>query len=753
MSVLAKDAVTFSEHDTSISLFDFAEATIPSQFSFENIEAKIVSSGDGITAGEHALKIHTHSKENFHTSVCLQPNDGEVWDWSLLPAFSFAFDATNVGQRSTQLFINLFDHKGQMHSRCVTIPSQTSDTYLIELKGEFLKGKTNFDSGLRSNPASFETPFTYATWMWGLMNVDLTSIVKIELSIHGTLIDHDIIFDNFRLMLNPDPNPAFLEGVIDQYGQNRDASYSEKVTSDDDLHARTARELQQLKEGAMPDRGRFGGFIDGQRLEATGFFRTEKIDGKWSLVDPEGYPYFATGIDIIRLANAYTITGVDYDHNKVESRASDDVTPEDSKEKVTVPFAAKESAYIANKARRDIFQWLPSYEEPLGEHYAYMRELFEGPVERGETFSFYAANLQRKYGQDYLEKWREVTVDRMLNWGFTSLGNWTNPEFYRNEKIPFFANGWIIGDFKTVSSGDDFWSALPDPFDPVFRERARATVTQVREEIKGTPWCVGIFIDNEKSWGRMGTIEGHHGIAIHTLGRDATDCPTKEVFVDTLKAKYRIIEALNTRWDTSIASWDILASGVKELEHNEAQLEDYGMLLEVFASEYFRVVNEELKAQLPNHLYLGVRFADWGMTPDVVRAAAKHCDVISYNYYKEGLHPEPWKFLPEIDMPSIIGEYHIGSKDVGFYHPGLVCAANQQERSEMYEDYMHTVIDNPYFVGAHWFQYIDSPIAGRSFDGENYNVGFVSTADVPYEPMVEAAQRLHSQMYKRRYQK
>ncbi|MFA0438965.1 agarase [Vibrio sp. 10N.286.49.C2] len=753
MSVSANDAVTFSEHDTSISLFDFTEANIPSQFSFENIEAHIVSSGEGITAGKHALKIHTHSKENFYTSIVLEPSDGEVWDWSLLPAFSFAFDATNIGQRSTQLFINLFDHKGQMHSRCATIPSQTDDTYLVELKGEFLKGKTNFDSGLRSNPASFDTPFTYATWMWGLMNVDLTSIVKIELSIHGTLIDHDLVFDNFRLMLNPEPNPTFLEGVIDQYGQNRDAFYSEKVTSDEDLLARTSRELQLLKEGAMPDRGKFGGYIDGKRLEATGFFRTEKIDGKWSLVDPEGYPYFATGIDIIRLANAYTITGVDYDHNKVESRTSDDVTPEDSKEKVTVPFAAKESAHVANKARRDIFQWLPSYEEPLGDHYAYMRELFEGPVERGETFSFYAANLQRKYGLDYLEKWREVTLDRMLNWGFTSLGNWTNPEFYSNEKIPFFANGWIIGDFKTVSSGDDFWAALPDPFDPVFRERARATVTQVREEIKETPWCVGIFIDNEKSWGRMGTIEGHHGIAIHTLGRDMADCPTKLVFVDALRAKYTTIDALNARWGTSIASWDTLGAGVKGLDHNEAQLEDYGMLLEVFASEYFRVVNEELKAQLPNHLYLGVRFADWGMTPDVVRAAAKHCDVISYNYYKEGLHPEPWKFLPEIDMPSIIGEYHIGSKDVGFYHPGLVCAANQQERSEMYESYMHTVIDNPYFVGAHWFQYIDSPIAGRSFDGENYNVGFVSTADVPYEPMVEAAQRLHSQMYKRRYQK
>jgi hypothetical protein len=45
---------------------------------------------------------------------------------------------------------------------------------------------------------------------------------------------------------------------------------------------------------------------------------------------------------------------------------------------------------------------------------------------------------------------------------------------------------------------------------------------------------------------------------------------------------------------------------------------------------------------------------------------------------------------------------------------------------------MDVVIRNPWFVGAHWFQYVDSPLTGRSYDGENYNVGFVSVADIPY---------------------
>ena len=42
-----------------------------------------------------------------------------------------------------------------------------------------------------------------------------------------------------------------------------------------------------------------------------------------------------------------------------------------------------------------------------------------------------------------------------------------------------------------------------------------------------------------------------------------------------------------------------------------------------------------------------------------------------------------------------------------------------------------------------WFQYVDLPITGRVVDGENYNVGFVSVAEVPYIPIVKAARELH----------
>ena len=103
-------------------------------------------------------------------------------------------------------------------------------------------------------------------------------------------------------------------------------------------------------------------------------------------------------------------------------------------------------------------------------------------------------------------------------------------------------------------------------------------------------------------------------------------------------------------------------------------------------------------------------------------------------------------------MPCIIGEFHFGAtSDTGLFHPGLLHCSDQADRARAYQEYVRSVIDNPHFVGCHWFQYMDSPITGRALDGENYNVGFVRVTDVPYQSMVDAAKELHRNLYKRRF--
>ena len=90
-------------------------------------------------------------------------------------------------------------------------------------------------------------------------------------------------------------------------------------------------------------------------------------------------------------------------------------------------------------------------------------------------------------------------------------------------------------------------------------------------------------------------------------------------------------------------------------------------------------------------------------------------------------------------------------EDERMFSPGLVAATNQQERGEMYASYITDLLKTNTFVGGHWFQYVDQPNTGRSWDGENYNAGFVDVCDIPYYPLVEAAKGIHSQMYSIKY--
>lgn len=710
----------------------------------------VKASNADIKINNGALHVDLRAKDNFYAGIVF--SQSEPWDWGEYDSFGLAMDIGNTGSESIQLNLDVKDATGKGFTRSAVIPVNASGTYYTELKGADIDA----DSGLRDNPEAWDIKGTKFTWMWGTEQLDTTAISSVALSIISLQSDRHFTLDNIRLVINPTRKSDYLTGVVDEYGQNAKLDFPGKIHSDAELAKAQAEEDAQLRNNTIKDRSKFGGWSKGPKLDATGYFRSEKVNGKWAMVDPEGYLFFSSGLANIRMSNTTTVTGRDFPKDSLTQRSPDDLTPEDSLGLNPAPQEALSQRFLSSKLRRNLFNWLPEPDHPLANHYGYRREVHTGPVKHGETYSFYRANLERKYGEtspdSFMYAWRDNTLTRMKNWGFTSFGNWVDPSFYDNERLPYFANGWIIGDFNTVSSGDDFWAPLPDPFDPKFAYRADKTAEAIAKEVNASPWCIGVFVDNEKSWGRMGTPEGQYGIVINTLSRKASESPTKTVFTSQMKNKYGSIEKLNQSWGTNIGSWDEFDDGVVLTAHNDAQQADYAIMLEEYASEYFRVVSKAVEKYMPNHQYMGVRFASWGMTPEVVRAAAKYVDVMSYNEYREVPRFERWDFLKELDKPSLIGEFHMGSKnDSGLFHAGLVKAESQADRARMYKNYVNTVLDNPYMVGVHWFQYIDSPITGRAYDGENYNVGFVRVTDTPYDEMVQAAKEVNSALYERRF--
>ncbi|MGA9660002.1 MAG: beta-galactosidase, partial [Asticcacaulis sp.] len=693
--------------------------------------------GDGVTNGKKAMRIVFEPRAEDLVTL----KAPTVWDWSGKGDVNIAFDIKNQSVHSIQIYLVLKDKNGLSQIRSAAVASGQVTTLYALLNGYIGK----IETGMRESPPAWQSNDIKLAWRGGNKTMDLANITEITFRVDSQFETKSVVIDNIRLRSNPLVDPFYLTGIVDKFGQTEKAEYPIKIHSEGELRAVADAERAQLDASAGPaDRSRFGGWSKGPHLKGTGFFRTEKVDGKWWMVDPDGYLFFSNAIANVRMANLETVTGYDFTDPSVRVIDPEELTPEDSRDIIPVPKESVSTRFLASPMRREMFKWLPAYDDPLGENYGYRRTFHQGVLEHGEVFSFYKANLERRYGettpQSYMDTWRKVTIDRMRDWGFTSFGNWIDPSFYDNQKIPYFANGWIIGDYKTLSSGFDYWSPMPDPYDPEFVRRARLTVEQIAREVKDSPWCIGVFVDNEKSWGNVDTDRHHYGIVLDGLSKSAADSPAKAHFSQMLRTKYTTIDALNAAWKTQFTGWDQFDAGAKLADINPAAKADLSDLFFDYADTYFRVVQGELKKLMPNHMYMGVRMAEWGMPEEAIRAAVKYTDVMSYNNYREGIHPDTWDFLKKLDRPTLIGEFHIGTtSDTGLYHPGLVQAVNQADRARMYEQYMETVVSNPVMVGAHWFQYIDDPVTGRAYDGENYNVGWVSNTDIPYKEMVDAA--------------
>ncbi|MGL6314337.1 beta-galactosidase [Vibrio sp. WXL103] len=700
-------------------------------------ELKLVEQGDG-----YGLEIR-YSADEEYPSVTFR--EAQPWDWSEVGDFNLALEIANPLTEPVQLNIRVDQaeeaYKGgtangfiDSMTNYITLPAESTNTYYMPLS--ILTG--HVDSGIGSEPPRLSYNAQPISRGWGLDELDTSSIYAVKLYLQNPSKDRTIIVNNIRLIPNIDANLSRYKGMVDQYGQFTGYDWRGKVHSDEQLRAKGAETLASMeKSTSFDDRSKFGGWADGPKLEATGFFRTEKVDGKWALVDPEGYLFFITGLANIRNVDMGTITGVDFDNH-----------------------VTREGRTIASDLRHSMFSWLPDYDSPYAQAYGYARGVHKGAIKNGETFSFYISNLMRKYQTDSADEamdiWREVTLERMREWGFTTLGNWIGDDFIGTEKVAYQAHGWIRGDHARISSGNDYWGALHDPFDPEFIVSTKQMAQDVASKVDvNDPWLLGVFVDNEASWGNPNNQANHYGLIINALSYDASESPAKAAFVEHLKSKYPTVDELNQHWGTQISSWEDFARSFEYRTALSAGMEhDYAEMKVMLSEQYFSIVRQEIKRVLPNHMYLGARFAPWGVTEEVLRGAAPYVDVMSHNLYSNDLNSPKahWRpLLEEFDLPTMIGEFHFGATDSGLFHGGIITVTDQAERAKMYAHYMQSIVDDPYMVGAHWFQYLDSPATGRSWDGANFNVGFVSIADEPYQELVESARNFNQRLYTNRF--
>jgi len=490
-----------------------------------------------------------------------------------------------------------------------------------------------------------------------------------------------------------DPKQFFP--MIDAFGQYRYRDWPGKIHGIADLVARRNTEAKDLAACPAPaDRDAYGGWTKGAKRDATGFFRVEKIDGVWWLIDPEGRLFWSHGIDCVRAANATPITD-----------------------------------------REHYFQELPAADSPLAAFYGRAGWAPHGYYQgRGEyrTFDFARANLFRKYAESWADASADLAHLRLRRWGLNTIANWSESPVYLRRRTPYTAN--VSPSSRRIEGSEGYWGKFADVFDPSFRESLRAAFAREKGRTAGDSWCIGYFVHNEISWG------DELSLAIAAL-KSPADQPAKRAFIDDLKAKYGTIEKLNDAWSTNHATWDALLASTAPPDKARAQ-EDLGGFYTRTAETYFRTIRESLKEVAPDQLYLGCRFA-W-VNDRAARAGAKYCDVVSYNRYEYGV--EDLRLPDGCDKPVVIGEFHFGALDRGLFHTGLRRARDQRHRADLYAAYVRGALRNPLIVGTHWFQYQDQATTGRG-DGENYQIGFLDICDTPYPEIIAAARDVGFRMY------
>ena len=392
--------------------------------------------------------------------------DRDGVDWSKYGALSVTVTNMNPTRLTlVQMSVKSKTYQGQSPSGYIKINPFKSGTMTISLRSmPWVLDRPLKLEGMRGSPKPAQTSM-----------FDLRKVVSLHLFTHKPSGPEKFALVRAELLEAPVSSPVktlkaeTFKPFVDVYGQFAHDDWPGKIHGDDELRASAREEAAWLgahAESPIAGRDEFGGWAAGPQLKTTGYFRTEKVNGKWWLVDPAGHLFFSHGICCVNLSDGKT--GVQYrDDYFADLPAKDD------------PVFGRFWDVCKTKAARGFYADT--------NHYPYA------------TYNHGQANLLRRYGDDWQNISRDLAHRRMKAWGINTIANWSDEEICRMDRTPYTL---CLGTSGTprLDWATGWWGKLPDPFHPLFEKRFRERCRKAAKWMKTDKWCLGVFVDNEMSW-------------------------------------------------------------------------------------------------------------------------------------------------------------------------------------------------------------------------------------------------------------
>lgn len=545
-------------------------------------------------------------------------------------------------------------------------------------------------------------PGTLTELVWGtgirksrLRKFSITSLINMDWTPKRRLVLADLEFTDEEEKEFPLPYAR----LTDELGQQAGKDWPDKT------HGELELKEFLLAEAARGDRNEFfrgwdkyGGWTH-KKFESTGYFRVQKIDGRWWMIDPDGCAFFSIGVD-------HVMPGVGSKVNGMES----------------------------------LYGWLPEKDDPKYKDcwWSGMQNGRGGPDPNCATYNFHVSNLIRAFGDQWWENWAKITKRRIKEWGFNTIANWSDPKFIKTADIPY-----VLPLRGFPDTEKHIFRDFPDVYDPAYEVRSKEFAKQIKA-YAGDRNLIGYFLTNEPLWALLDCKY----VVLEMLSSDE-QYHSRDRFIDFIKDRYASsITALNKAWGLEMKSFDDFRRGIPGIyDLAGAASGDMADFAEIMVRRYVTIPSRELKANDPNHLNLGMRYSF------VSEAALKNAsighenfDVFSINSYTYS-PVEAFDMLRSFaDMPAMIGEFHFGALDRGMWHVGLKGVPTQEERGWAYKYYVENGATHPNCIGLHYFPFDDEPLLGRS-DGENFQMGLEDVCFKPYREFVRVVRETNKILY------